>query len=212
METTVHTPQQPAFGRKHAPAAPVFRKRASGSNAVVSSDRCASGRSRGQGSASSAAAPSGKGGSLFGGMFLFAIALVAFGIAFSAFGLRGPVSPASANLGARITSFSDCGYGARENCVLDGGSFLFHGDRIQLAGIVTPDRFSSCAEERDKGAAAQARLVQLLNAGAVALTGDGETANGRLVREAHIGNASIGEILIDEGLALREGSRRSWCA
>ncbi|MBC2776447.1 thermonuclease family protein [Parasphingopyxis marina] len=211
METTVHnSPQPPRFGRKPLSYPQGLLRTNPQGNGVVSTDRCASGRSgTGHRASNSGAASEKKSGSLVGGMALFGIALAAFGIAFSAFGLQGPVTTASANVAARITSFSDCGYDASENCVINGSSFVVHGDRIQLAGIVAPDRFSNCAEEREKGAEAQARLIQLLNAGPVELVGTG-TTGGRLVREAYIGRTSIGDTLVDEGLALSAGRR--WCA
>lgn len=111
--------------------------------------------------------------------------------------------------------FSLCHSGGGTNCVVDGDTFWMGGVKIRIADIDAPETHPShCAEEARLGDAATLRLQALLNAGPVQLTATDreEDRYGRKLRIAMQGNASIGEMLVREGLA-REwtGHRRPWC-
>lgn len=101
------------------------------------------------------------------------------------------------------------------NCVVDGDTFWFAGDKYRVADIDTPETHPArCAEEAALGAAATARLREWLNEGAFTLERTAREADryGRKLRIATREGASVGSVLVAEGLARRwEGRRRSWC-
>lgn len=66
--------------------------------------------------------------------------------------------------------FSICGDSHRTNCVVDGDTFWFEGEKIRIADIDTPELSPPrCEAERIKGEAAKSRLLTLLNAGKFSL-------------------------------------------
>ena len=120
--------------------------------------------------------------------------------------------PATDTLSA---AFSFCGGSRRMNCVVDGDTFWFKGEKIRIADIDTPELSPPrCEAERIKGEAAKARLLALLNAGKFSLSVGlrDEDKYGRKLRTVMRGGRSLGESLIDEGLARRwDGARHGWC-
>ncbi|ALJ11398.1 thermonuclease family protein [Sphingopyxis macrogoltabida] len=116
----------------------------------------------------------------------------------------------------RLTArFGFCHSGGGRNCVVDGDTFRFEGEKYRIADIDTPETHPArCAEEAVLGEAATRRLRTLLNEGAFTLDeADRDTdVHGRKLRIVTRGGASIGDQLVDEGLARRwEGYRRPWC-
>lgn len=111
--------------------------------------------------------------------------------------------------------FSICGGGARVNCVVDGDTFWYAGEKIRVADINTPEVSEpACAREAALGRAATARLQGLLNAGAFTLEASGRDRDRyrRLLRVVTRGGESLGEVLVREGLAEEwRGRRGSWC-
>ncbi|NJS14496.1 MAG: thermonuclease family protein, partial [Sphingopyxis sp.] len=80
---------------------------------------------------------------------------------------RAPWTDAPDTLQAR---FSLCHAGGGSNCVVDGDTFWFRGEKIRIADIDTPETHPPrCAEEGRLGAAATRRLHGLLNAGPFSL-------------------------------------------
>ncbi|NNU41113.1 thermonuclease family protein [Rhizobium sophorae] len=137
-----------------------------------------------------------------------------------AFGGAGslPGLPAVAKTPAADSSsaaFSICGDGRHVNCVVDGDTFWFQGQKIRIADIDTPELSPPrCEAERIKGEAAKARLLALLNGGNFSLTAGwrDEDKYGRKLRTVTRSGHSIGDTLIDEGLARRwDGARHGWC-
>ena len=111
--------------------------------------------------------------------------------------------------------FDACGRGERINCVIDGDTFWYAGEKIRVADINTPEVSDpQCAREAQLGERASARLLALLNQGAFTL----ETVDrdrdpyGRLLRTVTRDGASVGAVLVREGLAEEwQGYRREWC-
>ncbi|SCB39314.1 nuclease homologue [Rhizobium lusitanum] len=101
------------------------------------------------------------------------------------------------------------------NCVVDGDTFWFEGQKIRIADIDTPELSPPrCEAERIKGEAAKARLLALLNAGNFSLSAGlrDEDKYGRKLRTVTRSGHSIGDRLVDEGLARRwDGARHGWC-
>lgn len=116
---------------------------------------------------------------------------------------------------ADSTTFYFCGI-RHDNCVIDGDSFLFNGERILIADIDAPEtKLAKCDEERSRGAHAKARLRELLNAGRFTVVNapagflDQEAGKRRLVMR---NGKSLGAVLIAEGLVRKRASRpTSWC-
>jgi len=111
--------------------------------------------------------------------------------------------------------FGFCHSGGGRNCVVDGDTFWFAGEKYRIADIDTPETHPPrCAEEARLGEAATERLREWLNEGAFSLERiDRETDSyGRKLRVVTRGGVSVSMALVDEGLA-REwaGYRRPWC-
>lgn len=125
---------------------------------------------------------------------------------------EGTAAAAPDTLSAR---FGLCHSGGGRNCVVDGDTFWFEGQKYRVADIDTPETHPArCAEEAELGEAATGRLLHWLNAGAFTLESvDRDTDRyDRKLRIVTRGGDSVGDMLVDEGLARRwEGRRRPWC-
>ncbi|MGB3272944.1 MAG: thermonuclease family protein [Xanthobacteraceae bacterium] len=125
---------------------------------------------------------------------------------------RPPAPTASQTFTA---TFSICGAGRRINCVVDGDTFWFRGEKIRFVDIDAPELSPPrCEREAELGEAATRRLQTLLNAGPFTLATGARDQDryGRKLRTVLRGGHSVGEMLIAEGLARRwSGPRRSWC-
>lgn len=112
-------------------------------------------------------------------------------------------------------TFGFCHSGGGTNCVVDGDTIWYHGTKIRIADIDTPETHQPrCAAEAELGAAATQRMKQLINEGPFALQSIDRDQDryGRKLRILTRGGQSLGGVLVDEGLArYYEGGRRSWC-
>lgn len=112
-------------------------------------------------------------------------------------------------------SFTFCGGSSMTDCVIDGDTFRYRGDKIRIADIDTPELHPPrCAYEKALGEAAKQRLLELLNSAPFDLkTIDRDTDRyGRKLRVVVRAGQSVGDTLVAEGLARTwEGRRRSWC-
>ena len=108
--------------------------------------------------------------------------------------------------------FALCHSGGGNNCVVDGDTFWFAGDKYRIADIDTPETHPArCAEEAALGEAATSRLHEWLNDGAFTLESAGRDTDryGRNLRIVTRGGTSVGSVLVAEGLARPwEGRRR----
>jgi endonuclease YncB( thermonuclease family) len=99
--------------------------------------------------------------------------------------------------------------------VIDGDTIRYRGAKIRLADINTPETGKpGCAREAQLGAAATARLTELLNAGPFSLepADRDRDSYGRALRIATRGGKSLGAVLTAEGLAEPwRGRRGNWC-
>lgn len=127
----------------------------------------------------------------------------------------GAIAAQVAKSDSLSAKFSICSGSPRTNCVVDGDTFWFRGQKIRIADIDTPELSPPrCTREARLGEAAKYRLLALLNAGAFSLaTGSSdEDRNGRKLRIVLRHGSSIGKTLVAEGLARHwDGRRRSWC-
>ena len=112
-------------------------------------------------------------------------------------------------------SFVFCHNNGGTNCVVDGDTIWYRGTKIRITGIDTPETHQpKCAAEAKLGAAATRRMLQLVNAGPFTLQSINrdEDRYGRKLRILTRGGKSLGDILVEEGLArFYKGGRRSWC-
>lgn len=117
---------------------------------------------------------------------------------------------------ALAARFALCDGPVRVNCVVDGDTFWFRGEKIRIADIDAPELFSPhCHDERSVGEASRDRLLELLNGRSFTLaTGSRDTDRfGRTLRTVTRDGRSLGVILVQEGLARRwNAPRRDWCA
>lgn len=145
-------------------------------------------------------------------ILLFAAVVGAAG--YYGFSLRGVALP-----GVKLNSerFGTCGYISRNNCVIDGDTFFFAGEKIRIADIDAPETGGAqCASEAELGKRATSRLRELLNEGAFELRNyrSRDTDQyGRKLRVVMRDGRSLGDTLVAEGLARRwNGRRMPWCA
>lgn len=129
-------------------------------------------------------------------------------------GRGGEVSPPAVI--RRAETFGRCSSAPSSNCVIDGDTFRYRGEKIRIADIDAPETGGAkCRAEAQLGARATDRLAALLSSGAFDLTAyDSRDRDqfGRLLRVVERDGVSIGQILVAEGLARRwEGRRRPWC-
>lgn len=111
--------------------------------------------------------------------------------------------------------FGLCHSGGGTNCVVDGDTFWFAGERIRIADIDAPETHPPrCAEEARLGKAATQRLHALLNQGPMVLEIEGRDTDryGRKLRVVTRDGRSLGDQLVAEGLARPwTGRRQPWC-
>lgn len=128
---------------------------------------------------------------------------------------RGPPAARGAAASPIVASFSLCFTGGGTNCVVDGDTFWIGGEKVRIADIDAPETHPPrCDHEADLGERATLRLQALLNAGPVTLAAaDRDTDRyGRLLRIVKHNGQSLGDQLVDEGLARRwTGRRLPWC-
>ncbi|MDQ0319858.1 endonuclease YncB(thermonuclease family) [Pararhizobium capsulatum DSM 1112] len=104
----------------------------------------------------------------------------------------------------------------KNDCIIDGGSFWFKGQKIGLADIAPPQmKKAKCDAERELGSRAKRRLRDILNTGdfkLVAVDGQGEAGDGRLTHVVLRDGTSVSSVLISEGLAhSRKDASKPWC-
>lgn len=126
-------------------------------------------------------------------------------------------SPAPATPVDRLSAdFEYCHSGGGTDCVVDGDTFWFRGEKYRIADIDTPETHGPrCGAEGELGARATQRLQALMNAGPFSLErGERDVDRyGRALRVVTRGGESIGAMLVAEGLARSwDGSRHPWCA
>lgn len=123
-------------------------------------------------------------------------------------------APLASSTDIEQADFATCG-ATRQTCVVDGDTFWYQGAKIRIADINTPEVSEpACPAEAELGARATERLVELLNQGPFTLEPiDRDTDRyGRLLRIVTRGGESLGDVLVDEGLAETwKGRRGSWC-
>ena len=131
-------------------------------------------------------------------------------------GFLKPLSP----IGAAITSvakpFGICGMAFGRDCVVDGDTIRYNGERVRMVDYDTPEISEPhCASEYALGQRAKYRLLELLNSGSVEVRPSGARdfdKYGRKLRLVLVNGRSVGDTLISEGLAWPwEGHRHAWC-
>jgi endonuclease YncB( thermonuclease family) len=124
-----------------------------------------------------------------------------------------PVSISPAQTESAKAAFGYCGQGEHINCVADGGTFWYKGERIVIADIVSPAIDTArCDGERRVGFAAKLKLLNILNAGSFSMNSAGQPGKAGAPHVISRDGRSIGLQLINEGLARKPGSSGGWCA
>nr|WP_243415087.1 thermonuclease family protein [Altererythrobacter segetis] len=145
-------------------------------------------------------------------------AVFLFGIP-GAGGVTLPAPHRAAAHDSETAYFDRCNGPVRVNCVVDGDTFWYGGEKIRIADINAPEVSEpDCASEAALGARATDRLLALLNQGPFTLAANNDGSGraydkyGRSLRVVTRAGASLGETLVDEGLAEEwKGYRGSWC-
>lgn len=113
-------------------------------------------------------------------------------------------------------TFTICGAKKRINCIVDGDTFWYRGEKYRISDINTPEVSQpACEEERRLGKSAQSALLKEFNAGGVRLIKAEKRDVDRYDRKLRVamrGDQSIGQMLVRRGLAHRwEGKKLDWC-
>jgi micrococcal nuclease len=126
-----------------------------------------------------------------------------------------PSPASSAQADREAAHFARCEGSGRVTCVVDGDTFGYRGDKIRIADINAPEiGHPSCPYEAALGERATGRLLALLNRGPFTLQAIDRNRDkyGRLLRTVTRDGASVGEMLVREGLAEEwKGYRGNWC-
>jgi len=116
-------------------------------------------------------------------------------IAFCAFVVLGFTQPALA--------IDECGSGKRVTCVVDGDTIWLEGEKIRIQDYDTPETTTNIcggSQETALGRKATKRLIELLDQGAT-VQRTGRDKYGRTLAIIRVNGRSVGEVLIEEGLA-----------
>ena len=112
-------------------------------------------------------------------------------------------------------AIQECGSGKRYTCVVDGDTIWLKGEKIRLQGYDTPETTTNiCGGNREirLGKKATRRLVAIMNAGNLSIARNGYDRYGRTLAVLYSNGKSVGDILIEEGLARRwPDGREFWC-
>ena len=112
--------------------------------------------------------------------------------------------------------FTPCGPGRGNACVIDGDTFKLGERKIRITGIDAPElAHPLCPEEAALARKSGDRLRALLNEGTFEMVPhrlQRLDQHGRELMVIQRGDVSIGDRLVEEGLAHRYlGSKESWC-
>jgi micrococcal nuclease len=116
----------------------------------------------------------------------------------------------------KAVAFQICYFPGGTHCVIDGDTIDYDWLRVRMVDYDTPEIGEpKCSSEYELGQKAKHRLVEILNSGIVAVTPHGNRdidQYGRKLRLVTVNGRSVGDTLIDEGLAVPwEGHRHYWC-
>ncbi|THK37643.1 thermonuclease family protein [Ensifer sp. MPMI2T] len=116
---------------------------------------------------------------------------------------------------AQASSFARCGI-IKRDCVVDGDTLYVASEKIRVADIDTPEISEpKCASEKALGERATERFIELVNLGPFELRaweGRDEDQYGRKLRVLVRDGRSLGDLLVEEGLARTwSGRREPWC-
>ncbi|WP_245414617.1 thermonuclease family protein [Aestuariivirga litoralis] len=131
-------------------------------------------------------------------------------------GLLRPFGSVGVALTSVTRPFAICGMAFGNDCVVDGDTIDFKGERIRMVDYDAPEISEPrCASEYVRGQQAKLRLLELLNSGRVEIRPSGARdwdKYGRRLRLVLVDGRSVGDTLIAEGLAWPwEGHRHAWC-
>ena len=106
-----------------------------------------------------------------------------------------------------------CAGGQRITCVVDGDTVWWHGEKLRLAGIDTPEAHSSkCLRQSPLAGAATDRLVELLRQGEASIVREGTDRYRRTLARISVDGRDVGEVLVAEGHArVYVPGEQPWC-
>lgn len=112
-------------------------------------------------------------------------------------------------------SFPICGYGKRQQCVVDGDTLWYGGTKYRLFEIDAPEIAggAKCQQEYETGVKAAYLLQSLLQSGIVNMSQHGKDRYGRTLVSIQTGTGDASEELLKAGLAVPFGGKSAsdWC-
>lgn len=105
-----------------------------------------------------------------------------------------------------------CSSSKRVNCVVDGDTIWFDGEKIRLEGFNTPEMNGECGRERQLARKARSRLSRALSSNPFEVNRGGYDRYGRRLATVSINSVDVGDPLIRDGLAHEwQGHKEDWC-
>ena len=118
----------------------------------------------------------------------------------------------TASLRTTAQEFPVCGSGKRLNCVVDGDTFWFNGEKIRIESIDAPEVRGQCRQEKKLAERATQRLAEILSRQAFTVQRSGLDRYGRTLASIEGSSGEAGAILVREGLARPwSGRKEVWC-
>jgi micrococcal nuclease len=118
----------------------------------------------------------------------------------------------ASSLRAAPIDFEICGPGKRLNCVVDGDTFWYDGEKIRIETIDAPEILGRCSQEKKLAVKATQRLAQILSRNSFTIERSGVDRHGRTLASVSGSSGEAGAILVREGLARPwRGHKEVWC-
>ena len=95
-----------------------------------------------------------------------------------------------------------CGSGPRSNCVVDGDTFWWRGEKIRIVELDAPEIGEpACAAELEIGLRSRDELLSLINVGTVRFERFGLDVYGRTLASITVNGQDVAHTMIEAGVA-----------
>jgi endonuclease YncB( thermonuclease family) len=101
----------------------------------------------------------------------------------------------------------------RVNCIVDGDTIWYHGEKIRLSGFNAPEMHGNCPEESNLAWTARDRLRRLLSDMPFSVERHGHDVYGRTLAVIRTSGGDVSDVMVREKLAhYWHGYKEDWCA
>lgn len=102
----------------------------------------------------------------------------------------------------------------RVNCIVDGDTLWYQGEKMRLRGVDTPEMDGRCVRERTLAQDATDLHLAMIASGILQITRFGQDRFGRTLVEVETATGQVGPMLVRQGLAdiYADRHRNDWCS